>query len=187
MEQWRFDAENIRAWKSWLLLNNRREGDCVDDEATSEACWQTLTCGTCDGSEDEQAKERLDWEKIVGRWKLMSGFLDRPVVWTAYCIALGISLTTKNTILRNDAPVLFEESTQFSYGRRMFTSKDRYFGLGPRDVQIGDCLAFLEGGRVPYILRQKDQTYELVGDCYIDGVMKGERFDSTRCERIWVA
>ena len=66
-------------------------------------------------------------------------------------------------------------------------SKDRHIGIGPRDVQVGDCLVFLEGGQVPYILQQKEETYELVGDCYIHNLMRGEIFDSTRYERIWIA
>jgi len=59
-------------------------------------------------------------------------------------------------------------------------------GLGPKNLQTGDCLAQLEGGKVPYVLRQNGQTFKLIGECYVHGFMLGERFDATRCERIWL-
>ncbi len=65
-------------------------------------------------------------------------------------------------------------------------TKARYIGLGPKDMQKGDSLALLEGGRVPYVLRRKGEWFELVGDCYIHGVMHGEIFDSTRCGQVWI-
>jgi len=73
-----------------------------------------------------------------------------------------------------------------TYGRKMFTTEDRYVGLGPKNMQRGDCIASLEGGHVPYILRQVGERFELIGDCYIHGVMQGEWLDQTRSERIWL-
>jgi hypothetical protein len=53
-------------------------------------------------------------------------------------------------------------------------------------MQRGDCIASLEGVHVPYILRQVGERFELIGDCYIHGVMQGEWLDQTRSERIWL-
>jgi hypothetical protein len=66
----------------------------------------------------------------------------------------------------------------------MFTTKGTYLGLGPKDAQKGDLLALLQGGQMPNVLRRKGEFYELVGDCYVHGVMKGERYDESRCKRI---
>lgn len=65
-----------------------------------------------------------------------------------------------------------------SSGRRLFATDRGYIGLGPPEMQEGDHVYILSGGDVPYILRPvsgpRPQTFELVGDCYLHGVMYGE-------------
>ncbi|KAH9218706.1 heterokaryon incompatibility protein-domain-containing protein [Leptodontidium sp. 2 PMI_412] len=63
--------------------------------------------------------------------------------------------------------------------RNFFLSKDKqWMGFIPIDAEIGDIIALLEGGRVPYILRPKTGVdkgrYELIGDAYVHGIMDGE-------------
>ncbi|KIX97826.1 uncharacterized protein Z520_06604 [Fonsecaea multimorphosa CBS 102226] len=70
--------------------------------------------------------------------------------------------------------------------RRFFVTNNNAPGLGPRDTRPGDFLAVLAGGRVPYVLRRSSKpdalpnTYALVGECFVDGVMYGELFKGTR-------
>lgn len=68
------------------------------------------------------------------------------------------------------------------YGRRLFTAvwpngtRTRK-GLGPTFTQTEDKIAILHGARFPVILRTVDsesQKYQVVGDCYIEGIMYGE-------------
>lgn len=61
-------------------------------------------------------------------------------------------------------------------GRRFFVSRDGRSGLGPADMRAGDSVAILYGANVPYVLRQADTPgqYELVGGCYMEGVMYGD-------------
>ncbi|KAF8854517.1 HET-domain-containing protein [Acephala macrosclerotiorum] len=62
--------------------------------------------------------------------------------------------------------------------RRLFISKeDGLLGLAPMDAEVGDRIALLEGGSVPYILRPKvgrGNEWELIGDAYVHGIMDGE-------------
>ncbi|CAG8949911.1 hypothetical protein HYFRA_00004241 [Hymenoscyphus fraxineus] len=76
--------------------------------------------------------------------------------------------------------------------RRFFRTKNGHFGLGPPKTQRGDCVYVLLGGQTPFILRpaggrsirrdrnypmlghQKVACYEVIGDCYVDGLMNGE-------------
>lgn len=59
---------------------------------------------------------------------------------------------------------------------RMFAiTEDGRFGLVPAEAAVGDLVAILWGGEVPFVLRTgKDQTFELVGECYFYGIMNGE-------------
>ena len=88
-----------------------------------------------------------------------------------------------------------ERHNAFMLGRQFFVTKLGYIGFGPPETtnvpsnkhEEGiDVVAVLYGGRTPFVLRPKKpkglvagcegvQTfYELVGDCYIHGIMDGE-------------
>jgi len=62
--------------------------------------------------------------------------------------------------------------------RKFFVSKDEgWLGLAPMEAELGDRIALLEGGSVPYILRPKigkETEYELIGDAYVHGIMDGQ-------------
>lgn len=65
--------------------------------------------------------------------------------------------------------------------RSLFISRDEErLGLAPMDAKVGDIIALLEGGSVPYILRPRSGTeagcYELIGDAYVHGIMDGEEW-----------
>ncbi|KAG8161348.1 hypothetical protein KVR01_009612 [Diaporthe batatas] len=53
-------------------------------------------------------------------------------------------------------------------------------GLGPGCIEMGDEIAILHGADFPVVLRKlegREQRYQFVGDCYLDGVMFGEAVD----------
>jgi hypothetical protein len=71
----------------------------------------------------------------------------------------------------------------------MFTTREGGIGLCPSGTRIGYLVVLLFGGSVPYLLRPNivtsvDEGYEsvgakeyhFVGECYFEGVMKGETF-----------
>jgi hypothetical protein len=54
------------------------------------------------------------------------------------------------------------------------TDGDRFM-RAPHASQAGDRICVLNGGEVPFIIRPTGrETYELVGECYVDGIMDGE-------------
>ncbi|KAE9366521.1 hypothetical protein N431DRAFT_471571 [Stipitochalara longipes BDJ] len=48
----------------------------------------------------------------------------------------------------------------------------------PWDVEAGDIIVVLNGGKVPFVLRKREdlegEYYQLVGECYVHGMMDGE-------------
>jgi hypothetical protein len=58
----------------------------------------------------------------------------------------------------------------------VFESEIGYLGLGPTSMQPGDSLCIFGSRNVPLILRPLEEHggYQLVGECYIHGVMHGE-------------
>ncbi|KAL5118209.1 hypothetical protein ACEQ8H_003881 [Pleosporales sp. CAS-2024a] len=66
-----------------------------------------------------------------------------------------------------------------SVGRVMFVTEKGYIGLGPWNAKRGDVVGVLLGGCTPFLLREVagEQSYTLVGEAYVHGIMSGELFD----------
>lgn len=98
---------------------------------------------------------------------------------------------------------MISTSTSKSKGDGMETTAT-YLALVPGICKLGDHVVLVEGVRVPLILRSTGEevsvlgdgeerrmvrTWELIGDSYVHGVMKGEMWDRTdgECEDFWIA
>jgi hypothetical protein len=62
-------------------------------------------------------------------------------------------------------------------GRSLFLTDKGYVGLGPNDLQEGDIISVLFGAQTPFVLRRQHDSFILVGDCYVHGIMYGESWD----------
>lgn len=63
------------------------------------------------------------------------------------------------------------------HGWRFVVTKRGYVGVVPNMARIGDVIAILKGGRVPFILQEsmaRPGAFRLVGGCYIHCMMNGE-------------
>lgn len=84
-------------------------------------------------------------------------------------------------------------------GRKMVITSRGFLGLAPWRASVGDVLAIMPGGKVPYVLRpmvtrrdsgfdegtpNRSQQYQFIGDAYVHGAMHGEVYDETRLEAI---
>lgn len=61
--------------------------------------------------------------------------------------------------------------------RRVFSTASGFFGLGPKTLRSEDLVTILYGIGTPLILRPLNSQaaeYELVGQCYVHGIMDGE-------------
>jgi hypothetical protein len=67
-------------------------------------------------------------------------------------------------------------------GRVMFVSSTGWLGLAPHGTREGDVVFVAVGADVPYILRAFEDGYELIGECYVQGIMDGEAM-----EMDWIA
>jgi hypothetical protein len=73
-----------------------------------------------------------------------------------------------------------------NYGTRLFSTDDprAILGTGPEGLCVGDAVCVLFGGDVPFILRPSPEgDYQLIGECYVSGIMRGEALDMGLEER----
>lgn len=67
-----------------------------------------------------------------------------------------------------------------SWNRVFLETKSGYMGLGPKSSQEGDVLC---GEQVPFLLRSAgEDTFRLVGECYVYGIMNGEAVRASKEE-----
>jgi hypothetical protein len=65
--------------------------------------------------------------------------------------------------------------------RALITTRTGYLGLAPIAVRQGDVVAILLGCRCPIVLRPcSDGLYQVIGECYIHGLMDGEILSQER-------
>lgn len=176
-----------------------------DIEATREALWRTLVGNTtpqggCDTPDDlswlisedtwlEASSDliglRLSLAKFLARNKSLAlgehtfGDLIRPVSKEERLKMLGPN--PRLTPQRREE-VLWMASA-LAWRRLAGTQKGR-IGLVPAAAKVGDCVVVLGGCDVPVVMRrQQFETWSVVGECYVHGVMKGEALEAE--ERLW--
>jgi hypothetical protein len=59
-------------------------------------------------------------------------------------------------------------------GRKYFVSANGYIGLVPEAAQEEDMICIFMGGMTPFVIRPAGENYQLIGACYIHGIMHGE-------------
>lgn len=76
--------------------------------------------------------------------------------------------------------LVFEEESHLPNGfRRLFLTNGNLLGLGPQSLERGDTVWLLPGGRVPIILRQRENGhYVVIGEAYVHGIMHGEAVEA---------
>lgn len=65
-------------------------------------------------------------------------------------------------------------------GHKGFVTSDGRAGLGPRAMKTSDLVVIFKGCEFPFVIRprcEEKKEYELVGACYVDGIMMGEALE----------
>jgi len=64
---------------------------------------------------------------------------------------------------------------------RFSRSSKGYLAQCPPQSRRGDQIALLRGGTTPFVVRQHGSQWQLVGDCYVHGLMYGEQWSEGAC------
>ncbi len=77
-------------------------------------------------------------------------------------------------VKKKDAFRKYDTAMQYLYGVRPFISDKGYVGLAPNHSLPGDKICLIFGAIVPYVLRAREEGFQLVGEAYVHGIMDGE-------------
>ena len=68
--------------------------------------------------------------------------------------------------------------------RRFGVTSKGYMGFFPQTTQIGDEICVISGVHIPFVVRrQSGDDFQLVGECYVHGIMNGEVLQMTELSR----
>lgn len=62
-------------------------------------------------------------------------------------------------------------------GRVAFATSTGFLGLAPHGTHEGDVVFVVRGADVPYVLRPQNDAYELIGEAYVEGLMRGQALE----------
>ena len=92
----------------------------------------------------------------------------------------------QDAVAKHDKSKTFSGEMQKScLARKLFGTKEGYIGVGDVTLQANDLVCVLFGGKVPFILRKREEHYRFVGECYLHGIMFGEALDEGQKSRQW--
>ncbi|KAM0467619.1 hypothetical protein ACHAP7_011745 [Fusarium lateritium] len=75
--------------------------------------------------------------------------------------------------------------TQYSAGRRVFLTDEGHLGMSCLPATEEDSVWVISSCPVPLVLTHRvDGSYQLVGDCYVHGIMRGEAVEDNKWEDI---
>jgi hypothetical protein len=152
-----------------------------------EALWRTLIGNTANF---EPAKP----EFVRHFWAVLDTIIlrERGIVFDRYNFSCDLELDSHivqklqndevaqkfwQSAQENQSHPFFSELVNTVHGRVFFTTSRGYMGFGAMGANVGDQVCILGGGLTPFILRNRNTHFEMIGDSYLHGMMQGEMLD----------
>lgn len=140
-----------------------------------DAFWKTMVAGK---DQSSRAKAPAEFSPIFAllfdtATQSSPSFPDQPSPSTKR------RLTLENLQVRSPARTYRHMQVAMKAAvdrRRLGVTTKRYLGLFPRGTKIGDRVCVFTEGCVPFVIRRHEirDEYQLVGECYVHGIMDGE-------------
>lgn len=187
----------MKQWEGVAAVHTRSNGKYVTGEDMLDAYWQTM-CAWYMPSGYSRTRHDFYALRRFFRILLPFTFLARivPQSWLPYLYDMGVKRIIRMVEIFSGIDLRKHPEDPFPLcgSRRMVRTKDGRIGLAPKYAMPGDKIALFEGGKVPVVVKDKsrfdDETkqdeYEVVGECYVHGIMKGECWSEERCRMMWL-
>lgn len=172
----------------WRRLALSQGENYPTGESNLEAFISTVHKGWLgDNPESTVKKYNAEWDRVYSKMDAVDqSFLPKRLGRRSKP-RLGIAGLIKNTL------TLLKGMEIKMYGYTEYlcfaVTELGYFALVPPETCEGDTIAILKGGPVPFIIRPRERDcdepdWELVGPCYVHGIMHGEQWNEQLCRPI---
>lgn len=149
---------------AWLIECERLTLQCSPGAASgsrSEALWRTLIA-------DRIGNTRPAPPRLGEGFKKCRQFLEQLQEYP-----LDKNSEEDLLSLANEARTYNAEMGIRCRARQLAVTVGRYMCLVPDSARIGDIVAIIDGCSLPTILRPSHGAFQLIGDCYVHGIMYG--------------
>ena len=182
--------EMLNSWKE-LIESSTKSGSPYAASSSKDIFWRT-TLGDVFLAEGERLSAYNVGDEQGESSIRRIGDDDRPI-WEHWWAWRNGRIELEDTPPGIEVPEvrnIGSSVTRASTGRRLFVTRRGYIGLCPSSGRVGDVVAVLLGGSTPFILSarskreraleeanselQVQNTFVLIGDCYVHGLMDGE-------------
>lgn len=188
--------DNVLVWERAALAKWRRDGFPYGPLGLSEgeAFWRALMWDR-------------DWDKHKvpsehGRY--FDAWLGRAGVDEDYAAANGSAGVDEVEVRRTFVKPFTDCCVSRSHGRSFVITRKGYIGIAPFGTRVGDKVTVLQGGTVPFVLRERAVSpeegsdgaagqaesskvrCEFVGEAFVLGIMEGQAVTQARKEEVRV-
>jgi hypothetical protein len=154
----------MQQWEERALREPATPSPYLGKKGRLDAFWRTLTADAFLGQRKAPEEAFNQFEVWSGR-KDLASVIDQEDLPTSYI---------------NYAARFVHSLDKSSSGRRFLVSDGGYMGLAPESAEEADLICIILGGQTPFVLRPHEDLYELIGPCYVHGIMDGEAMEQLR-------
>jgi hypothetical protein len=146
----------------------------IMDSPSFDAFWRTLVYNRGPRFDYSSPNQRADGALAIafGYWYLRKKLQmsrrweDDLITWTIH-----------DRLLETLAEPFEEAEGKVRHARRFFVSQLGRIGWAPFRTRVGDRVCVFQRMRIPIILRPAKDLWEIIGACYVHGLMDGELWD----------
>ncbi|KAF2462308.1 heterokaryon incompatibility protein-domain-containing protein [Lineolata rhizophorae] len=155
------------------------------NESIMDAYWKTITaCSTHMEAEVSRA-DFLEWNSYYHPLLSLRNLVGYSIASSSLFAWLTLAISLLKILFRGSSDPIFGTALDIAENRRLIRTSKGLLGLAPAAARQNDRIGLFKGGRVPLVVRQKTQHWELIGDVYVHGMMEGELFTADSCETMW--
>jgi hypothetical protein len=199
----RYVQQQISEWEAVVFPSSLQANSVYTPTGGTrmDAFYETIKTGNPDQDpEGQTAFERRQW---WFRWLFTLGLgnqlwifaiavlVDRVLRWCGrQPHEFRFRLLLTNMANRKGARLVGETA-----GVEWKGSGQMCLGVVPPMCEVGDVVVLCKGVKLPLVLRRRvggekgekeREEWEFIGDCYVYGVMKGEAWNESNCQDLWL-
>ncbi len=184
------DYDTFNNWE--LVCQVKSANSYITGENRLDAYWLAISASfTPDGTDALETASRhfYEWRHdtrflrfLASKRLLHLGWLSEILVLLYLLLRAPLHLMLYWRALGRQPVSKFRQCLVPALHRRVIRTRGGYIGLGPQLAEVGDHISIFKGGHMPFVIRKDGYMWEFIGDCYLHGMMHGERFDASKCK-----
>lgn len=155
------------------------------NQSRSEAFWRTLIGDATSTARPAPAILGCEYHTWVEAENVEKSYLSSYLSPVPSTLPFNLGVLGPNS---SNAMTWYKALALCVGGRRFCITNKGYMGMVPPLCKPSDLVCIIMGAETPYIIRRSsnddDTSYEIVGECYIHGMMDGEMLETGEVEQL---